>query len=237
MYGAEVAEIFDLVHQARGKDFAAEAADVARRVRARTPDASSLLDVACGAGSHLRAFAELFDHVEGVELAEPMLTVAARRLPTITLHRGDMRDFDLGRTFDAISCMTGSIGYMRTTAELKTALSRFADHLVPGGVVAVDPWWFLESFADGYVSGDVVTVAGRTIARVSHSALEGNASRMHVHYVVADPRSGARHFVETHLITLFTREQYEIAFAAAGFAVDYVEGVQAGRGLFVGVRE
>ncbi|MGH3939494.1 MAG: class I SAM-dependent methyltransferase [Pseudonocardiaceae bacterium] len=237
MYGAEVAEIFDLVHQARGKDFAAEAADVARRVRTRAPTASSLLDVACGTGGHLRTFAELFDHVEGVELAEPMLAVATRRLPAITLHCGDMRNFDLGRTFDAISCMTGSIGYMRTTAELKTALRRFAEHLVPGGVVAVDPWWFLESFAAGHVSGDVVTVAGRTIARVSHSALEGNASLIHVHYVVAGPRSGVRHFAETHLITLFTRAQYEEAFASTGFAVDYVEGVQAGRGLFVGVRK
>ncbi|MEU5884576.1 class I SAM-dependent methyltransferase [Spirillospora sp. NPDC047279] len=236
MYGADVAEIFDLLHEARGKDFTAESADVARRVRAHRPQASSLLDVACGAGSHLGAFAAHFDHVEGVELSDSMLGVAGARLPGVPLHRGDMRDFDLGRTFDAISCMTGSIGYMRDTAELETALGRFAAHLVPGGVAAVDPWWFLETFADGYVSGDVVTVAGRTIARVSHSSLEGGASRVDVHYTVAEAAAGARHFVETHLITLFTREQYEAAFAAAGFAVEYVPEVQAGRGLFVGVR-
>jgi SAM-dependent methyltransferase len=236
MYGAELAEIFDQVYRGRGKDYLAEARDITERIRFRRPGASSLLDVACGTGAHLHAFGELFPHVEGLEISAPMLATARERMPSVPVHQGDMRDFDLGRTFDAITCMTGSIGYLSTPAELDATLSRFARHLTAGGVVAVDPWWFLETFHDGYVSGDVVTVEGRTIARVSHSALEGDASRMHVHYVVADPRSGARHFMENHLITLFTRKQYEAAFTQAGLAVDYVEGIQSGRGLFLGVR-
>ena len=236
MYGAELAEIFDDVYAARGRDYRDECTDIAKRIRSLAPDADSLLDVACGTGSHLRPFADLFRYVEGLELSEPMLAAAGRRMPGIVLHQGDMRDFDLGQTFDAITCMTGSIGYMRTTEELTAALTRFAHHLVPGGAVVVDPWWFLENFIDGYLSGDVVTVRGRTIARVSHSTLEGNASRMQVHYLVGDAKTGAKHFLEEHLITLFSRRQYETAFAATGFTVEYVEGVQSGRGLFVGTR-
>jgi SAM-dependent methyltransferase len=236
MYGADLAEVFELIHRGRGKDYLAEATEVAKQVRSRRAEAACLLDVACGTGSHLKAFATLFDHVEGLEISEPFLRIAKANVPAAVLHLGDMRDFDLGRTFDAISCMFGSIGYVATTDELTATLGRFAHHLVPGGVVAIDPWWFLETYTEGYVSGSVIEVDGRTIARVSHSTLEGQASRMDVHYVVADPASGARHFVENHLITLFTRAQYEAAFATAGFDIEYIGGLHSGRGLFVGVR-
>jgi SAM-dependent methyltransferase len=235
VYGAEVAEVFEPISRGRGRDYRAEAAEVARRARDRAPRAASLLDVACGTGSHLRFFAEAFDHVEGLEISEPMLARARACLPGVRLHRGDMRDFDLGRTFDVVTCMTGSIGYAATPRELERVLRAFARHLAPGGVVVVDPWWFRERFVDGYVSADVVEVDGRTLARVSHSRLEGAASRVDVHYLRAEPGSGVRHFAETHLISLFTRRQYETAFTEAGFRTRYVEGVQSGRGLFVAV--
>ncbi|WP_051865161.1 class I SAM-dependent methyltransferase [Streptomyces griseus] len=233
MYGAELAEIYDLVHRGRGKDYRVEAEQVADLVRARMPGARSLLDLACGTGQHLRCFAELFSEVAGLELSEPMLAVARARLPRVRCHQGDMRSFDLGRRFDVITCMFGSIGYLATTRELADALRRVARHLSPGGAVVVDPWWFSENFLDGHVSADVVTLEGRTVTRVSHSAREGDASRMQVHYLVADAASGIGHFSETHLISLFSRAQYESAFAAAGLDVEYLPEFQDGRGLFI----
>ncbi|MFI7306666.1 class I SAM-dependent methyltransferase [Micromonospora aurantiaca] len=237
MYGADLAEVFELIHQGRGKDYLAEATDVAERIRARTPGADSLLDVACGTGSHLRAFATLFGHVEGLEISEPFARRAEKAVPGATIHVGDMRDFDLGRRFDAITIMFGSIGYLRSAEELTATLRVFRRHLVPGGTLAVDPWWFPETYLDGYVSGSLIEVDGRTIARVSHSCLEGDASRMDVHYVVAGPE-GARHFVENHLIRLFSRERYLAAFAEAGYPdTTYIEGLNSGRGLFVATRD
>ena len=61
-----------------------------------------------------------------------------------------------------------------------------------------------------------------TIGRVTHSRLDGDASRMEVHYLVADADAGVRHFTETHRAMLFTREQYEDAFARAGLEPEYV---------------
>ncbi|OUD04952.1 class I SAM-dependent methyltransferase [Streptomyces swartbergensis] len=234
LYGAEASEVYELMHESRGKDYAAEASDIARRIRALLPGARSLLDIACGTGAHLRHFRTAFERVEGLELSATMAAAARRRLPGVTVHTGDMRDFALESTFSAITCMFGSIGYLSSTAQLDATLARFARHLDPGGVVAIDPWWFPETFLDGHVAGGATTVAGRTLARVSHSVRRGNASRMDVHYLVADPEAGVRHFNETHLITLFTRAQYEAAFTAAGLTVDYVDGLHGGRGLFIG---
>jgi dTDP-3-amino-3,6-dideoxy-alpha-D-glucopyranose N,N-dimethyltransferase/dTDP-3-amino-3,4,6-trideoxy-alpha-D-glucopyranose N,N-dimethyltransferase len=234
MYGADLTEIHDLIHESRGKDYGAEARELTRRVRRLRPHARSLLDVACGTGAHLRHFSALFDTVAGLELSEPMARAARRALPDVTVHVGDMRAFGLDARFDVVTCMFGSIGYATDEAELHAALAAFARHLNPRGVVAVDPWWFPETYLDGHVSADVTTVADRTVARVSYSAREGAACRMDVHYVVADAHAGVRHFTETHRISLFTRASYETAFRAAGLHVDYIPGPHSGRGLFLG---
>ncbi|MCT2585125.1 class I SAM-dependent methyltransferase [Actinophytocola gossypii] len=237
MYESEDAELYDLIHQGRGKDYATESAQVARLILAEKPDATSLLDVACGTGEHLQHLSGTFPDVAGLDLSEDMLLAAKERLPDVPLHLGDMSDFDLGREFDAVTCLFSSIGHMRTTEDLETALRRFARHTVPGGVLVVDPWWFPETFLPGYVAGDVIRAPGRTIARVSHASLEGNATRMDVHYLVAANHAGVRHLAESTLITLFTRDEYEQAFRRAGWAPTYLEEGPTARGLFVGVRD
>lgn len=236
MYGPEFADIYDHVYTLRGKDYPAESKYVTEQVRGRLPGASSLLDVACGTGGHLRYFDELFEHVEGVELSEAMLSVARRRMPTTSLHQGDMRSFDVGRTFDAVVCLFAAVAH-QSADELAATMRCFARHLNPGGVVVIEPWWFPETFLEGHVAADVLTPDHRTISRVSHTTREGEASRMEVHYVVADAGSGARHFVETYLHQLFPRDLYERTLREAGFTTEYVEGAQSGRGLFLGTRE
>jgi SAM-dependent methyltransferase len=235
VYGAEFAEIYDLIHRGRGKDYAAEARFVAGHARRKAPAATSLLDVACATGSHLSAFAEMFDTVAGVELSAPMTEVARRKLGDV-VHQGDMRDFDLGTRFSVVTCMFGSIGHAMTEPDLVAAFRRFEAHLEDDGVIVVDPWWFEDTFTPGHVAGDVCTVDGLTMARVSHASRQDDKSRMEVHYTVADPEGGIRHFVETYLARLYTREQYEKAFAEAGLTAEYLPGVQNGRGLFLAVR-
>ncbi|MCL7376753.1 class I SAM-dependent methyltransferase [Streptomyces sp. 35G-GA-8] len=235
MYGPEFAEIYDQVYALRGKDYPAETKFVTERIRARVPEASSLLDVACGTGGHLRYFDELFEHVEGVELAESMLSVARDRMPGVPLHQGDMRAFDLGRTFDAVVCMFAAVAH-QSAGELAGTMRCFARHVRPGGVVVVEPWWFPETFLDGYVAADVLTPDHRTISRVSHTRREGEASRMEVHYVVADT-GGARYFTESYLHQLFPRELYERTLRDAGLTPEYIDDAQSGRGLFLGVKE
>ncbi|MGW6983375.1 class I SAM-dependent DNA methyltransferase [Streptomyces sp. NPDC054932] len=234
-YGAEHAEIYDAVYRGRGKDYTAEAEAIVRVLREHRSDISSLLDVACGTGTHLEALRKIVDHVEGVELSPWMHALAVRRLPGIAVHRDDMRSFGLGRTFDAITCLFSSIGYMGSAAELDRTLRVFREHTAPGGVVVVEPWWFPEEFLDGYVGGAVVVVDGRTIARVSHTVREGATTRMNVEYTVGEPAAGLRRFHDTHVLSLFTREQYEQAFERAGLTVAYTAGGPSGRGLFVGV--
>lgn len=230
----EMADIYDQVYLQRGKDYRVEADLVADLVLARCPGPERLLDIACGTGLHLERFKQRFDQVEGLEISEAMRDAARRRLPGTVVHHGDMRGFHLNRRFDAITCMFSSIGHMADEAELGAALESMAGHLRPAGVLVVEPWWFPETFTPGYVRGEVSTVDGRTVARVSHSERSGTASLMTVHFTVATAE-GIRHFVDQHSISLFTREQYEAAFRNAGLEVEYLEEGPTDRGVFLGV--
>jgi SAM-dependent methyltransferase len=234
MYEAQFAEFYDIIHQQRGKDYAAEAAEVTRLVRRHRPDASSVLDVACGTGEHLRSLAEWFDRAEGLELSPDMLAVARTKVLGLRLHRGDMREFRLDARFDVITCMFSSIGYLRSTAELDRTLACLAAHLTPGGVLAIEPWVFPDAFLPGHVAADLARTKDRTLVRMSHSVRDGTATRMRVHYLDADD-TGIRTFTDTHRLSLFTRTDYETAFARAGCAAELVETDLIPRGMYIGV--
>jgi len=158
-----------------------------------------------------------------------------RRLPKVTVHDGDMRGFDLGRRFDAVTCLFTVIAYAGTVEEMRAAVRSMAAHLVPGGVLVVEPWWFPEQFIEGYVGGDLVRTDGLTIARVSHSTRHGRATHLKVRWVVGDA-TGIHDFTLTEIMSLFTREEYMAAFTDAGCSVDYQEGWLTGRGLFMGTQ-
>lgn len=235
MFGPEHAAVYEATYRGRGKDWEGEAADVVRIVRELRPGALSLLDVACGTGAHLETFHTAFAHVEGVEVAQAMRERARRRLPGVPIHDGDMRHLSLGRTFDAVTCLFTAINFLPTVEDMRTAVAAMAGHLVPGGVLVIEPWWFPETFLDGYVGGDLLRDDGRVVARVSRSVRQGNATRMEERWVVADA-SGFRTFDEVGFLALFAREDYLAAYQDAGCTVEYRPGWLTGRGLFVGVK-
>jgi dTDP-3-amino-3,4,6-trideoxy-alpha-D-glucopyranose N,N-dimethyltransferase len=235
MYDSQLVPVYELIYRARGKDWAAEAEHVARLIRDRNPAAASLLDVACGTGAHLLRFADLFGHLAGLEISTPMREVAERRLPSVPLHAGDMRSFDLHRTFDAVTCMFVAISLVGDRTQMRASVAAMARHLNRGGVLVIEPWWFPDRFIDGYVAGDLVRENGRTVTRISHSTRQGGATRMEAKYVIGEA-TGITEFTEIDVLSLFSREEYTAAFRDAGCSVEYLAGYPSDRGLFVGVR-
>ncbi|EPH43895.1 class I SAM-dependent methyltransferase [Streptomyces aurantiacus] len=227
-------DIYEAIYMSRGKDYAAESALVTSLVRERLPEADSLLDVGCGAGSHLQCFAGHFGHAEGLDLSADMVRKNEERGTGIRVTRGDMRDFALGRRFDAVVSMFNVVAYSAGTDELDATLACFARHLNPGGVIVIEPWWLPEDFLDGYVATDSFQWKGRSYARISHTVRDGDSSHMEVHYLVASAEEGVTHFSDVHRARLFQRADYENAIRRAGCAVEYVRAEHAPRGLFIG---
>ncbi|WP_163508954.1 class I SAM-dependent DNA methyltransferase [Fodinicola acaciae] len=236
MWDDDVAGVYDLVYQARGKDYRAEAKEIADIVRGHNAAADSLLDVACGTGAHLAAMAELFGHVEGLELSEGMLGVARAKLPQVAIHAADMCTFALDRGFDAITCLFSSVGYLPSLDALNAAIGRMAAHLAPGGVLVVEPWWTPDRYVDGYVSSQLIQEDWGSIARLSRTRRENQRFvRMDLHFLHATA-DGIRHFQENHRIALFSQAEYLAAFDLAGCPATLVEDTSTYLGLYVAVK-
>jgi len=223
------ADLYDAVYAF--KDYAQEAERVHELIEERRPGARTLLDVACGTGKHLEQLRRWYD-VTGVDLDPNLLAVARERLPDVPLHENDMRSFDLGRRFDAVTCLFSSIGYASDEAGLRAAIAAMAAHLEPGGVLVVEPWLEPNDWIEGRPHVLVVDEPELKIARMNVSSREGRLAIMHFHYLVGTPE-GVRHLEERHEAALFTDAEYRAAFAAAGLAVDRDEHGLIGRGLYL----
>ncbi len=216
------------------KDYAAESVRVRELLAENGVTGGRLLDVACGTGVHLQHLRAGFE-VEGLDLDPGLLAVARERLPNAPLHEGDMREFELGRTFDAVTCLFSAVGYLPSVEGLHETLRNFARHTRPGGVVLVEPWLFPEAFIDRHVHALLVDDPELKICRMNNSERNGRHVRFDFHYLVGTPE-GVEHLVETHDTYLFSHEEYIAAFEGAGLQVAFDEQGLMGRGLYVGVR-
>ena len=229
------AAIYDAVYDAAGKDYHGEAQRLKTLIDQHgLSGRRSLLDIACGTGRHLECLADDFD-VVGLDNDPDMLAIARRRLPDGVLHEGDMRRFDLGRTFDVAICLFSAIGYMRAIEDLHAALATMARHLSPGGLLFLEPWIFPEQFRAGYFEALLADEPELKIARIGRTQRHGDGCTVIMHFLVGTPE-GTEFFEERIPMGLFTHGQYEKAFKAAGLSVEFDSAGLMGRGLFIGRR-
>lgn len=227
------AKYYDALYRALGKDYAQEAARIDQIVSERCRSGgNTLLDVGCGTGKHIEALHDRYE-CEGLDVDRTMLDIARERSPSATFHLGDMIGFNLGKRFDVVMCLFGSIGYAPNIQRLDQTIATFARHLKPGGVVVVEPWVKPEDWKDGQVNALYVNEPELKVARMSVARRDANISILNFHYMVAS-RDGIRTFTEPHRLTLFNDDQYRQAFARARLFYDYDEnGLTPGRGLYV----
>jgi SAM-dependent methyltransferase len=217
------------------KDYEAETRRLLATIEDRNPGARTLLDVACGTGKHLALLRDRFE-VEGTDLDPEMLSLARERLGgSVPLHRADMKELDLGRTFDVVTCLFSSIAYARTPDGLEEAIRRMARHLAPGGVLVVEPFFTPDTFQPGQIWALFVDEPDLKIARMDLPEVEDGVAIMDFRYLVGTP-GGIEHFSERHEAGLFTHRQHLDAFRAAGLDPDHDPEGLMGRGLYVGVR-
>ncbi len=229
---------YDTVFRQR-RDHAAEAARVHGWIEQhRRPDApgNHLLDVACGTGIHLPHLRRCYD-VTGLDLSAEMLAIARRQNPETVFHQGDFVHFALGEQFTAVVCLGSAIGYARTLPAMRQAIQTMADHVVPGGVVIVEPWFAPDVWENGRISVDVADEPECKVARMIVSGLDatGTIATLDIHHLVGTA-AGVESFVERHELGLFTPAVYLAAFAAAGLVATHDPDGLIGRGIYIGVK-
>lgn len=229
----KTAALYDLIYH--WKDYGTEAEKLAAFIQQhkRSPG-NTLLDVGCGTGKHLE---QLRAHYacEGLDLDPELLKVAQQRVPDVPLHQGDMLSFDLGRTFDVVACLFGSVAYTQTAARYQTAVANMARHVAPGGLLIVEPFLFKEDFTPGKITSQTAEVPGLAIARMTVSRVKNGTAYFVFNYLVGTS-DGIQHLEESHILGIFTRQEYAEPLEAHCAQVIYDEEGLMGRGLLVGVK-
>ncbi len=193
---------------------------------------TGLLDIACGTGEQAKILARHFD-VIGLDLSEGMVEIARKKVPKAEFHVADMCDFDLGRQFDIVVNLYGSIGFAENHERMKAAVQTANRHLKPDGVFILTPWSTKETFHEGLFSAaneqnGICFCRMEVIRRLSDDKV-----RVEMHHLIGKNLT-VRSYKHEQTISLFSEAEYVSALKSAGFEiVERLDASQFRMGAFV----
>jgi SAM-dependent methyltransferase len=240
---AKSAAVYDLLYG--DKDYAAEAAYVARHIRAVVPAASTVLELGSGTGRHGRLLAQSGFDVHGIERNAEMVAIAqsiggaitdrpaGARGGTFTCSEGDLCSARIGRTFDAVIALFHVIGYQASNERLLAAFRLAAAHLAPGGVFLFDVWHGPAVLEIGPSSrAKEASDARLTVRRTASPRLNADAGTVDVlfRYECEDRATAAvERFDELHVMRYLFPAEVDLLARACGLVPVVQEEFMTGR--------
>jgi ubiquinone/menaquinone biosynthesis C-methylase UbiE len=225
----ESAELYDSIYSF--KNYAAECDRLRRLITKFVPGARTILDVACGTGEHAR-FLKNDYAVDGIDINEHYLRAARLKNPSGNFTHADLMNFDVGRTYDVVTCLFSAIAIVRTFERLERAIRRMARHVRPGGALIVEPWFTPEQWRPVRPFILATQVGGNQVYRMSVSFKEERRSVL-LHHYLRGTAYDIEHYDERIELALFTRDEMTWAHEFAGMEAQYdAEGLM-GRGLYI----
>ena len=216
--------------------------DVSFYVAEATAAAGAVLEVGCGTGRILLPIARAGAPIVGIDPSSGMLARCRAKLAAepadvrerVALHQLDIREADLGNTFQLVIAPFRVFQHIVTITEQLRFLEAVRRHLAPGGQFAFDV--FNPSFprlasVDGSELEDTPEQSlpdGRTMrrsARVTRVRWVEQISEMELIYYVA-PRQGAvpARYVQAFEMRWYLAAELQHLLARAGFRVREMYG-------------
>lgn len=129
------ARLYDLLFPGGGAEDDFYRAEAARA-------GGTVLELGCGTGQKLVPIASDGHPCVGLDLSSEMLDEARRRAARegarVDWVQGDMREFDLGRTFDLVLIAANSLLHLHSAEDLVSCFRSVRRHLRPGGRLVLD---------------------------------------------------------------------------------------------------
>ena len=172
------------------------------------------------------------NHKPGLDAAETLGMIKAAGGEAFAI-AADMREIPFVGKFDAIVNMYSSFGYLESEAEDLKVLESAARALKTGGRILLD-MLNREWAIDNYIQNDWHTGADGTLY-VERRDLDLATSRMHVHFIVVDPKGGRRESIG-HIIRLYTLTEMTRLLERVGLRLTKVFGGFEGEEYGIGTR-
>jgi len=213
------------------KDYAREVAYVDALIQRYKLGSETLLEMGCGTGMHAELLADQGYKVHGFDFNVDMVLEANQRLASVTgdysnkieFHQGDMRNYRIAKSCDAVISLFHSICYQNTNADLCASFATAECHLKPGGLFIFDTWYGPAVLTKTpevrikRVEGD-----GVSVIRLAEPELFPNDNRVIVHYTyLVNKHDGSplREIRESHQVRYLFRPEVEFLLNKANMDV------------------
>jgi ubiquinone/menaquinone biosynthesis C-methylase UbiE len=223
-YSGRRAELYDVFY--KDKPYVEEAAFVHYCLQefGKRPT-SSVLELACGTGSHAIELEKFGYAVVATDRSDSMLAVARqkaeRRSSGVEFHSQDMRSLTLTkRPFDAAICLFDSIGHVVTNEGLTQTLQGVHRHLSAGGLFVFE-FWNAGAMLRHYEPVRVrrwMTEKGE-IVRISETTLDHSRQACEVQYNIFELNNDGTYSQsrESHVVRYFLVQEMAAFLEANGF--------------------
>ena len=231
-----LAKYYDRLNSYR--DYLDEAVKIQNLIIKYSPiEPSTILDVACGTGLHLKHLKDDFKCI-GVDISKDMLKIARKNVKGVVFKQADMKKLELKKQFDVITCLLSSIGYLKNNRYLNKTLKNFYEHLVKGGLILVEP----SQARSFYVSGKplITFYDGKDLkmTRLNKSKIRNNLAHLTMHIVIAEKGKEVKYFADNHKLGIFSISETLKIMRNIGFKSKFLaNGLMNGRGLLIGIKK
>jgi SAM-dependent methyltransferase len=163
------AKYYDLIYS--WKNYSQEVEFIKKVIkRHKKSEGNDLLELACGTGNHTQKLVDNFK-ITGVDINPEMIKIAREKLPRTEFLEQDMKNLELERQFDVITCLFSAINYHENMLSLENTLKMLYKHLKQYGVLIFDLGICLDNWEEGRVSVDTAVNDDLQLARISQSRL------------------------------------------------------------------
>jgi len=223
MFGSVYAPAYDVLY--RDKDYDDEIRLLRRIFRQYVKEpVRTVLDLGCGTGSHALRLVSSGLTVVGVDRSEEMLIEAKRKAKgqtgTVQFCRADIRNVNLGETFDAALMMFAVLGYQLENEDVRNALESARRHLRLGGVLVFDVWYGPGVLAQGpQERARTIENGGSTWVRSSSGRLDILRHLCQVDFRLQHVQGGkvVEQVEEFHTVRYFFPREIELFLDLCGF--------------------
>lgn len=217
----DYAKYYDLLN--KDKEYEKEVNYIDTLIKIYKPNAQSILELGSGTGAHAIGLAKKGYQIHGVDLSLEMVEIANGKIekaPNVTnkvsFTNADIRDLDLGKTFDVVLSLFHVMSYQITNIDLEKVFFTANQHLDQDGLFLFDCW-----YGPGVLSDKPEVRIKRFdnndmhIYRIAEPVMFPNENLVEVHYeiIAMNKKKNSLEFVnEVHKMRyLFLPELQQIA--------------------------
>lgn len=97
-----------------------------------------VLEIGCGSGHLAKHFINSSVSYYGMDLSNDMVQLSKKRNPSGTFYKGDMTNFNINKTFDAIIITARTTSYLLSNKAIHNSIQNIKNHLNEKGIFCFD---------------------------------------------------------------------------------------------------